>query len=548
MGEFVMIPQAVGVGVLHSQKPNSFIGDFDVARNSLGATYINKFGAIEEALPNVPRIDFSHLPYDLTKPRTSANLFLWSEDFSNAAWSKSGLGGGSAPQVTPNNAVAPNGTMTADTIEFNLNGNTDLSARSFLRQLTLEQVTSKTFSIWLKSSSNNNQKLLLHNGVDIDEFEVTPEWVRYEFPIVTGRFFAGLSLRGSVSTVDSASVEVWGGQLEVGELSEYMPSTNERGIRLRPLINGQGRLLSEVGSTNYIKRSESFENSYWSKNDCIAIDNVILGPDGKLSASVITATGSNAHIVRSEAGLSSVGQVKSIYAKLLSGGGEVRLLSTGSDDFNFTLTDEWQRFEVPVETTAVTEQFFYGVDFRGGNTTSVAIWGGQLEYGENAGTYISSNSGTTTTRLTDSITGAGDISVFNSNEGSLFFELASLVDGIGDGSIISLNDGTNNNYIELVLSGTLNRVFVRSSNAVNTIYNNNTDKLQLLKYVITYTNTQVSFYISGQLIGRQDLSSPLSGLSEIKLSRGSGDFNLTAFTQQIRYVDRILTDYEINKL
>lgn len=544
-----MIPQAVGVGVLHSQKPNSHIGDFDVSRNGLGATVTNKLGLVEEVLPNVPRIDFSHLPFDTSQPPTKQNMHRWSEDFTNVVWDKIGAGSGTPPSIVPNNALAPNGTMTADTITFNLNGGTTLSDRSILRQAGINQVQSKTFSIYLRSPSGT-ARVLRHDGGDSSEFEVTETWTRYDFPIGVANVFAGISMRGTQSSVDTSVLEVWGSQFETGELSDYIPTTDERTIRFRPLVEGNGRLLTETSSTNEIQRSESFENSYWSKNDCIAIDNVILGPDGKLSASVITATGSNAHIVRSEAGLSSIGQVKSIYAKLLSGGGEVRLLSTGSDDFSFTLTDEWQRFEVPVETTAVTEQFFYGVDFRGGNTTSVAIWGGQLEDGENAGTYISSNTGTTTTRPTDSITGAGDSNVFKSKDFTFFVKLKTLTATASANRVISISDGTTSNRVLLspIQNGSLT-VLLKVDGVTEATHTRVHDFTNLTSVIIKLSDNVFSVYLDEAKVFETSINnSPENKFNELRLDNAVGSEQFEGFIEQIRYIDRGLTESEISKL
>jgi hypothetical protein len=46
------------------------------------------------------------------------NLYAASQDLSDSAWTLSASGTGSNPIVTPNNAIAPDGTMTASQVEF----------------------------------------------------------------------------------------------------------------------------------------------------------------------------------------------------------------------------------------------------------------------------------------------------------------------------------------------------------------------------------------------------------------------------------------------
>src|SRR6056297_2388196 len=52
------------------------------------------------------------------------NLLTYSEDFTNAAWAKVNAGVGSLPVVTANAGIAPDGTSTADRVQFDLNGGT----------------------------------------------------------------------------------------------------------------------------------------------------------------------------------------------------------------------------------------------------------------------------------------------------------------------------------------------------------------------------------------------------------------------------------------
>lgn len=72
----------------------------------------NARGLIETVAANVPRIDFDPVTGEckgLLIEEQRTNLLTYSEQFDNAAWIKGNM------VVTPNTAVAPDGTITADT-------------------------------------------------------------------------------------------------------------------------------------------------------------------------------------------------------------------------------------------------------------------------------------------------------------------------------------------------------------------------------------------------------------------------------------------------
>jgi hypothetical protein len=61
-------------------------------------------------------------PKGLLIEEQRTNLLTYSEQFDNAVWTKDGTP--SSPLITPNTTVAPNGTLTADTITQNAAANT----------------------------------------------------------------------------------------------------------------------------------------------------------------------------------------------------------------------------------------------------------------------------------------------------------------------------------------------------------------------------------------------------------------------------------------
>ena len=89
---------------------------------------------------------------------------------------------------------------------------------------------------------------------------------------------------------------------------------------------------------------------------------------------------------------------RSIFARTVSGTGTVNLLSHNSNTNNlFTVTEDWQRFEVDSSNAAGVSNF-YAVDFRGSSTlTEVIVFGADATNSEAfIPTYIKTNGGPAT--------------------------------------------------------------------------------------------------------------------------------------------------------
>jgi len=96
--KLIQIPSGYKAGELYSVKPNTAAGDFDVARTSI-ATRVNSDLQLESMAANVPLLSYvgGECPY-LETHGAITNLITYSNDFSNAYWTKSGatLTGGQA--------------------------------------------------------------------------------------------------------------------------------------------------------------------------------------------------------------------------------------------------------------------------------------------------------------------------------------------------------------------------------------------------------------------------------------------------------------------
>lgn len=149
--------------------------------------------------------------------RARYNLLTFSEEFQNAAWVKVGTGTGSAPVVTPNAAVAPDGTLTADSIVFNRGAGNAVGDQSYVAQGPTVTNATYTQTIWLKAAtpSDVGKQLGLRNvaGSSYLAVTLTADWVRYTRVETGSSANFEIANRGTITTGNSVTALVWGAQL-----------------------------------------------------------------------------------------------------------------------------------------------------------------------------------------------------------------------------------------------------------------------------------------------------------------------------------------------
>ena len=207
------------------------------------ATYLDANGVLQTAASGVARsnaYDYDSdgvlRPIGLLLEASATNQLLYSEQFDNAAWVKSNIGVASAPTVTANYAVGPDGQTTADRVVFALNGGTTINDRSELQQnQTTVAGTTYTQSVWLKTTDASTKVLQLSFNGDITKLiTVTGTWQRFSNTGVASDTTRGfrLALRGTTGTSDSADLLIWGAQQGVGNYpTSYIPTTSAQVTR-----------------------------------------------------------------------------------------------------------------------------------------------------------------------------------------------------------------------------------------------------------------------------------------------------------------------------
>ena len=252
-------------GVLYAYKGDGFIWD----RNST-AYRTNSAGLLELMASDVPRVDYTNTCPEILIEKESENIILQSNSLDN---SFSGV-------VGTNDAVAPDGTMTADSFDV-----TDSTNGGTYKNITLVNGNTYTYSVWLKGSVNG-QKVLVRtdfNG-DLTTFTLTTDWERYSTTFVSNSSTAQsiYLLNGLyVSPTNNDIYYVGDQQLESSDYAtSYIPTTTTAVTRPQDIAYNTSVDVTGLVGTIFV-RVRVFESTYAKTDTILSIndgttDNYIL--------------------------------------------------------------------------------------------------------------------------------------------------------------------------------------------------------------------------------------------------------------------------------
>lgn len=256
-----LIPSGYKATTLYSVMPANGNGDFTHSRSNTTATRVNKDGLIENVSSNIPRLDYpltnglvGDCPHLLLEP-TRTNRSQDTEAFQN--W------GGASGLVTANQAIAPDGNLTADeltkTSSFSAisrsnvfpSSGVDVVFSVFAKEDTTDNVTLR-----IAGSSNDVRRYFdLTNetsgqsggnqvGFVSEKIEKYPNgWYRVsvvctiDSTTVTTNIYAG---RAGNTTYDG-EIYIWGSQMEEGEyITSYIPNSSTTSTRSADACSDSG--------------------------------------------------------------------------------------------------------------------------------------------------------------------------------------------------------------------------------------------------------------------------------------------------------------------
>lgn len=232
-------------------------------------TCVDSTGFVTYAAANTPCI--TDLGLSMWESRTNTAQF--SSQLDSTFYHQTATGLGVTPTVTANAGIAPDGSVTAERIQFNLGGGTSNLDRSIFGTISnqsdgapLDNVT-RTRSIWLKSNTASTYVLILrHNSPQILA-TVTPTWQRFQVAgASTSDGTSAVELRGAAGTSATADILAWGNQVEVGAMaSPLIPTTNASATRGQATatisfsaLPSSGLLSAEVSRDHVPAQAEAF--------------------------------------------------------------------------------------------------------------------------------------------------------------------------------------------------------------------------------------------------------------------------------------------------
>jgi len=257
------------------------------------------------------------------------NLLTYSEQFDNAAWSKLG----DAPAVTANYGTAPDGTSTADRIQFDstTSGNSTIQSPT----ITITNGAKYKFSVWMRSLSGNVDVTLFNVG-SVTTVSVTSDWqlFTYEATSATTGSQVRIAKRDIWGTSGTADLLVWGAHLYRSDLggmvdnpdqplsrASYVPTTSS--AKYLPRIGhhvyssawvNEGVLAESESRTNLI--TDSFDFSAWANVGTTVTSDDAVSPAGTESADAILETTATSEHYRQKSVLSLTGTYTfSVYLK-----------------------------------------------------------------------------------------------------------------------------------------------------------------------------------------------------------------------------------------
>jgi hypothetical protein len=524
----------------------------------------------------------------------SVNLLLQTQQFDNAAWTKSNA------TVSANAAVAPDGTSTADKL---VEDTVNLTHEA--RQLVAVSAAPHTYSVYLKAGERSFAMLFvntlnvgtvfdLSNGTTAGNAGFTAPTAAsitsvgngwYRCSITTTTTAASLSFRVYIMqnsttysyTGDGTSgIFLWGAQLEVGSTATTYTRNNGGVYPPRfdydPVTLAPKGILIEEQRTNLITYSETPTDSVWQKSNVT------------VSGNLVTATASTASHRLIRDGISSPGNF--IFWVEATAGTQryIQLYNGASTNMfaNFDLVAGTVGTVGSLATASITA--LGGGRFRcamvinianspnathfvGMVTGPTAAWAqswtatgtenftlhlAQLEVGAFPTSYIPTVA-SQVTRTADqcSIVAPNFAPWYNQSEGTFVVEatVPTDVDGALGNYYLAASDGTNANQILLAeVNGTVGQI--QTSNVLEFNSKVGVEPTGIVKAALAYKTNDVILCVGGTL-GTLDTSVPLPTVNRLSIGiRGdnSASTPLNGHIRSIRYYPVRLSDAQLQAL
>jgi len=234
----------------------------DVSGNNLvtfsrasSGTYVGSDGLIKTAVTDAPRFDHDPVTGEslgLLIEESRTNLLTYSEEFDDGSYLTAANGGLVVPTKTPNQATAPDGSLTADKIDYPAVSAAGTYSLIYRNAVTLSG--SHSSSIYLRGAVGGEKVYLYYivDGIYSNTLcTLTTEWQRFSVIFTGGTlsyWHLGVDLRsGSGQVAQSAStIYAWGAQVEANASfpTSYIPTSGSTVTRAADIATIEGTNFS----------------------------------------------------------------------------------------------------------------------------------------------------------------------------------------------------------------------------------------------------------------------------------------------------------------
>lgn len=546
----IVTANAQKAGKLYSIIPQSGAGDFDVTR-ATSATRVDSQGLIE--IPRTNLLTFSEQIDNAIWTKTNVNITQ------NAGIAPDGTN--TADLVVPNTT---NGEHNVANSSVPLSPVTNFETYSIYAKssgYTFLGIRINVSSTWVVSFFNLSNGTVVSSGANFSNTRIENVgngWYRCSVTY-QNRTANGIqtipSNNGSSVTFSGNDVDgilLWGAQLETSvSPTIYIPTTSIVRTRFQGITQDGSTasniprldytnascpsILIEPQRTNSLTWSEDFGNAAWAKTGVAINENVSASPTGMSSADRMTGNGvsgehrvavSNASFTSGltytlsffvkkdtndfvQITLNAIAFGSTSFANFNINTGSIGFVGAGTNASIQNYGNGWYRCSITAISTNTISSFILLNLVTGANSvrlesntlsTSVFIWGAQLEVGSNATSYIPTLS-TSMTRNLDFISKGGISSLIGQLEGTIYLNLNILPSSSANLQVFRIDDLSDNNRIRIITTSTQRLRFICQLNGNIVQYDFTTidayTSLTSLKMAFAYKSGDIAIYING---------------------------------------------------
>ena len=543
----VMIPSGVKENKLYSIKPTDGSGDFTVTRAGK-KNRINSDLNLELIDANVPALNYDAIggcPVLNTEPQAT-NLITYPISYGNSYWTKSGASIEGDPS-TAGSEEFTNGTFTGSSTgwvtpsgwTYGSNALTYTgTSGSFLETTIAPTVGSMVLLEYVISASTINGSLsLVGNRPSSAGYKVVPKTVgthRYYMQIdgttpTNFAIFVTGNTTGSI-TFDSFSMK---------EVQGYSAPSVDFSTSAFKLVEDTST------ATHFIVPASNIAVV----NSSAYTQSIFVKPNGRTKIGFRDSQGSGK------------------YASFnLSNG---TLIEQNGDAFSIDpFLNGWYRISITMDASGTNwkptlyllpNSYTTGSPqlstYTGDGTSGVYLFMSQVETGSVATSPTFTDitlaaEGSTSTRIADVVTGAGDVNTFNSPQGTLFIDTKSFADG--DKFMTFGIEKDANNYLAIIYRGTAGVVWTQTKvgGVETTIQLSGIPQNVNNKMAFAWNTNYIRFYVNGVLKSTSSSFTTFGAdvLDELNFQNIGGTEQWFADTKSIQVYNTALSDAELISL